>query len=51
MNINVMDMKFHMLISFFISMLVGKERGEIVIWIRDSYKEMNKVVIRIRGSY
>jgi hypothetical protein len=30
-NINIMDMKRHTLICFFISMLVGKERGEIVI--------------------
>jgi len=36
-NINIMDMKMHMLICFFISMLVGKERGEIVIKIKDSY--------------
>ncbi len=36
-NINIMDMKMHMLICLFISMLVGKERGEIVIKIRDSY--------------
>jgi hypothetical protein len=36
-NINIMDMKTHMLICLFISMLVGKERGEIVIKIRDSY--------------
>jgi hypothetical protein len=30
-NINIMDMKSHMLINFFVSMLVSKERGEIVI--------------------
>jgi len=30
-NINIMDMKSHMLINFFISMLMSKERGEIVI--------------------
>ncbi len=35
----------HMLICFFISMLVGKERDEIVIWTRDNYKEMSEVVI------
>jgi hypothetical protein len=33
-NINIMDMKRHMLIYLFIFMLVGKERGEIVIKIR-----------------
>jgi hypothetical protein len=32
-NINIME---HMLICLFISMLEGKERGEIVIRIRDS---------------
>jgi hypothetical protein len=36
-NINIMDMKRHMLICLLISMLVGKEKGEIVIRIRDSY--------------
>jgi hypothetical protein len=36
-NINIMDMKMHMLICLFISMLVGKEKGEIVIKIRYSY--------------
>ncbi len=36
-NINNMDMKKHMLICLFIFMLLGKERGEIVIRIRDSY--------------
>ncbi len=30
-NINVMDRKRHMLICFFISMLVDNERGEIVV--------------------
>jgi len=29
-NINIMNMKRHILICLFISMLVGKERGEIV---------------------
>ncbi len=38
-NINIMDMKKHMLICLFVSMLVGKERGEIVIMIRNSYKD------------
>jgi hypothetical protein len=32
-------------------MLVGKERGEIVIRIIDNYYEKNQVVIKIRGSY
>jgi hypothetical protein len=32
-----MDMKRHMLFYFFISMLVGKERGEIVIKIKNNY--------------
>jgi hypothetical protein len=36
-NINNMDIKRHMLICVFIFMLVGKERGEIGIRIRDSY--------------
>jgi hypothetical protein len=36
-NTNIMNMKKHMLIFFFISMLVGKERDEIVIKIKDSY--------------
>jgi len=36
-NMNIIDMKMHMLIFLFISMLVHKERGEIVIKIRDNY--------------
>jgi hypothetical protein len=40
-NIN-MDMKRHMLVCIFISMLVGKERGEIVIRIIDNYYEEKK---------
>jgi hypothetical protein len=36
-NINIMNMKRHMLICFFIFMLVGKEKIEIVIRIKDSY--------------
>jgi hypothetical protein len=36
-DINIMDMKRHVLICLFISMLVDKEKGEIVIRIRDSY--------------
>ncbi len=43
-NIIIMDMKMHILIFFFISMLVGKEKGEIVVWTRNSYKEMSEVV-------
>ncbi len=37
-NINVMDIRMHMLIFLFIftSVLVGKERDEIIIKIRDS---------------
>jgi hypothetical protein len=35
--IYIMGMKGHMLICLFISMLVGKETGEIVIRIRDNY--------------
>jgi hypothetical protein len=44
-NIN-MDMKRHMLVCIFISMLVGKERGEKVIRIIYNYYEKNQVVIR-----
>ncbi len=36
-NINIMNMKIHMLICFFIFMLMGKNRDEIVIKIRNSY--------------
>jgi hypothetical protein len=36
-NINIKDMKMHMLISLFISMLVDRKEDEIVIRIRDSY--------------
>ncbi len=32
-------MKRHILIFFFIFMLLGKERGEIVLRIRDNYWE------------
>jgi hypothetical protein len=38
-NINIMHMKKHVLIFLFIFMLIGKERGEIVIRIRDNYKK------------
>ncbi len=50
-NINIIDMKRHMLICLFISMSIDNERGEIVIRIRNSYYERNEVVIRIRNSY
>jgi hypothetical protein len=36
-NINIMDMKRHILIYLFVPMLVGMERGEIIIKIRNSY--------------
>jgi hypothetical protein len=36
-NINIMDMKWYMLICLFKSMLASKKRGEIVIRIRGSY--------------
>jgi hypothetical protein len=39
-------MKRDMLICLFIFMLVGMERGEIVIKIKDSYQDRNEVVIR-----
>jgi hypothetical protein len=32
-----MDMKRHILIFLFISMLMGKERGEIIVKIKDNY--------------
>jgi hypothetical protein len=35
-NINIMDMKRHMLICVFISMLKANEKGEIVIRTKDS---------------
>jgi len=44
-NINIMDMKRHMLIYLFISMLVAKESDEIVIRIRYNYSERSEVVI------
>jgi hypothetical protein len=50
-NVYNMDIKRHMLICVFIFMLVGKERGEIVIRIRHSYLERSEVAIKIRGSY
>jgi hypothetical protein len=40
-------MKMHMLICLFISMLVGKKKGEIVIKIKDSYENTNEVYIYI----
>jgi hypothetical protein len=36
-NINIMDIKMHRLICLFISMLLGKEKDEIIIRIRDNY--------------
>jgi hypothetical protein len=36
-NVNIMDMKMHMLICLLISMLVGNEKDEIVIRIRGPY--------------
>jgi len=39
-------MKRHMLIYFFIFRLVGKERGEIFIRIRDSYKRTSEIVLK-----
>jgi hypothetical protein len=42
-----MDMKRHALI-FFSSMLVGKERGEIVTRITCSYLKRSEVVTRIK---
>jgi hypothetical protein len=35
-NINIMDLRKHMLICLFIFMLEGKERGERIVRIRDS---------------
>jgi hypothetical protein len=43
-NINIMNMERHVLIYFLISMLVGKERDEIVVKIRDSYWEESEIV-------
>jgi len=43
-----MDMKRHMLICHFISILVGKERGEIIIRIKNNYKERSEIIINIR---
>jgi hypothetical protein len=47
-NINTIDMKKHVLICLFISMLVSNERGEIVIIkIRDNYfLKRSEIVIR-----
>jgi len=36
-NINIMDMKRHILILFFHIMLVSKKRSEIITKIRDNY--------------
>ncbi len=43
-NINTMNMKRHILIYFLIFMLVGKEKDEIVVKIRDSYWEGSEIV-------
>jgi hypothetical protein len=32
-------------------MLLGKERGEIIIRIKNSYYKKNEVVIKLNGSY
>jgi len=45
-NINIMDMQRHMLIWFFISMLVGKENGKIIIKIKNNYLKRNEVVFQ-----
>ncbi len=45
-NINITDIKRHMLVCLFIFMLVGNERDEIIIKIKDSYQDRNEVVIR-----
>jgi len=50
-NIHIMDMKGHMLICLFIFMLVVKERGEIVIKIKDVYQVRNEVVIKKEMKY
>ncbi len=41
--INIMDLKRHILIFFFIFMLLGEERGETLIRIRDNYWERSEV--------
>ncbi len=41
-----MNMIFFLLICIFISMLVGNERGEIIMRIRDNYQERSEIVIR-----
>jgi hypothetical protein len=51
LNMNIMIMKMHMLICLFISVLVGKERNEIVIKIRDIYYERSEIVLRIKDSF
>jgi hypothetical protein len=50
-NMNIMNMKRHMLICLFMTVLVGKERNEIVIKIRDIYYERSEIVLRIKDSY
>jgi hypothetical protein len=36
-NINIMDMKKDMLICIFISMLMDRKRGEIILRIKNNY--------------
>jgi hypothetical protein len=50
-NINIMDMKRHMLTCFSISILVGNERDEISIWIKNRYEKNSEIIIIKRGSY
>jgi len=40
-----MDIKMHILICLFISMLVSREKNEVVIRIGGSYLETNEVVV------
>ncbi len=47
-NINIMDMKGHMLICLFIFMLAAKERGEKI---KDIYQARNEVVIKKEMKY
>ncbi len=49
-NINIMNMKRHILIYFLISMFVGKERDELVVKIRDSYWEGSEIVIKVENK-
>jgi hypothetical protein len=49
-NINIMDMKKHMLICLFIFVLGDKKSGEIDIRIWYSYKKSIEIIIRIGDS-